>query len=311
MEEVLKNFSEQLVWEPKIENGERLARGTRVFLCGMGGSRLAGDLARALLPLRDIAVHADFGVPAQAGTDTLLVASSYSGSTEEALDSFGEAGRRNVPRAVIAAGGKLLELARKELVPTVEIPEKGLPPRLAVGYATRALLSLLHEKKTLGEIAAASIHDGVSEDGKMLAERLKNTVPLVYSSRRMGSLSYYWKVVLNETAKMFAFANVFPEAGHNEIEGFEDASGTRIACLALKDPGDGSRIEKRMELFGSLCEKRKIPFAAVSLEGVSVGERVFRSVILANWTAYHIAQSRGVNPASTPLIDEWKNKLRG
>ncbi|MDP3974880.1 MAG: bifunctional phosphoglucose/phosphomannose isomerase [Candidatus Jorgensenbacteria bacterium] len=311
MEEILRSFTGQLSWEPRVENSGQLVKAARVFFCGMGGSRLAGDLVRAALPTRDIIIHADFGVPLHADKDSLVVVSSYSGNTEEALDAFKEAQKRGIPTAVIVGGGKLLELARRENVPTVEIPGKGFPPRLAVGYSVKALLSLIGEKRSLQELSSTSIPDTLAEDGNILAARLKNTIPLIYASRQMGGLAYYWKVVLNETAKVHAFANIFPEAGHNEIEGFDGALDARFTCVILRDTGDDPRLAKRMELLARLCEQKKIPTASLTLAGAHAWERVMRSVMLANWTAYHLAQARGVDPISTPLIEEWKRKLRG
>ena len=75
MEEVLKNFARQLAWVPEITHEQHLVRAPRVILCGMGGSRLAGDLVRAALPGRDIRIHADFGFPPLVGNDTLFVVS--------------------------------------------------------------------------------------------------------------------------------------------------------------------------------------------------------------------------------------------
>lgn len=310
MEEILKNFTRQLSWQPKIENEDRLVRAPRVILCGMGGSRLAGDLVRSALPARDIRIHADFGFPPLVGNDTLFVASSYSGETEETLDAFRAIRARGMSAAVIAGGGTLLHEARAAHIPAIEIPETRLPPRLAIGYSLRALLALIGDDAALAKIASITLSKTAEGEGAAIAERLKDALPLMYASRRMAGLAYYWKVVLNETAKVLAFANVFPEAGHNEIEGFESVGNTKIACVALTDPEDGEGVRRRLALFSRMCREKEIPIVPLALSGANVWERIFRSVILANWTALRLAETRGVNPIRTSFIDAWKRELR-
>jgi bifunctional phosphoglucose/phosphomannose isomerase len=234
------------------------------------------------------------------------------------LDAFRAVREERKHIAVVAGGGTLLEEARRAKIPTVEIPEHGLPPRLAIGYSVKALLAFIGEERALAQMTAILLPDSLAAEGNTLAERLKDAIPLIYTSRRMGGLAYYWKVVLNETAKLHAFANVFPEAGHNEIEGFSAGGGrasgaeaSRFACITLTDPEDDPRVRQRLALFSRTCREKEIPIVPLSLSGANVWERMFRSVVLANWTAYHLARARDVNPLATPLIEAWKRELRG
>lgn len=309
MDKILRNFGDQLSWRPEVENKERLESGKRVFICGMGGSRLGGDLVQAMLPTHDISVHADFGTPPHATPSSLVVISSYSGETEEALDAFERAGERKIPRAVITSGGKLLEIARKAGAPLIEIPEKNIPPRLAVGYNIKALLTLIGETLACEAIEAVSVSEDLEARGAAFAAFVGSTVPIIYSSRRMGGLAYYWKVVLNETAKIQAFANSLPEAVHNEIEGFEN--GRRdFSCIMLRGPSDDPRIAKRMDMMTRVLGGHRIPVERVFFTGGEMCQEIFSSVLLANWTAYALAKSRGMDPLATPLIDEWKRELK-
>ena len=65
---------------------------TRVVISGMGGSAIGADLLAAYVASTckvPVIVHRDYGLPAWAvGRETLLIASSHSGNTEETLDSF-------------------------------------------------------------------------------------------------------------------------------------------------------------------------------------------------------------------------------
>src|SRR5205814_3827452 len=93
-----------------------------ITVIGMGGSAIGGDLALALLAdeLKIPAmVHRDYGLPAFIGRDSLVIASSYSGNTEETLSGFEEARKRGAKILAITTGGKLVELARASNYPVI------------------------------------------------------------------------------------------------------------------------------------------------------------------------------------------------
>ena len=72
-----------------------------LLVCGMGGSAVGGDLAaaaigrRASRPVRTVRGYAP---EPWVGPDTLVLCSSYSGSTEETLACFEAAGEAGAPR---------------------------------------------------------------------------------------------------------------------------------------------------------------------------------------------------------------------
>src|SRR5438552_18962620 len=68
-----------------------------ITVIGMGGSAIGGDLAAALLADElkvPMSVHRDYGLPAFVGRDSLVIASCYSGNSEESLSRFEVASKR-------------------------------------------------------------------------------------------------------------------------------------------------------------------------------------------------------------------------
>src|SRR5689334_15612641 len=107
-----------------------------IVLCGMGGSAIGGDFAAALLAgdLKiPMVIHRDYGLPAFVGRDTLVIASSYSGNTEETLSSFEQAQKRGAKVLALTTGGRVLELAKAANYPVVTFSYKA-QPRAALGY---------------------------------------------------------------------------------------------------------------------------------------------------------------------------------
>src|SRR6476469_5859485 len=85
-----------------------------MVVCGMGGSAIGGDLAKAALgdrATRPITVVRGYALESWTPPESFVVCASYSGNTEETLACFEAAGAAGAQRAVLTTGGKLAELA--------------------------------------------------------------------------------------------------------------------------------------------------------------------------------------------------------
>ena len=150
LDKAIKDFPKQIEFEPVVENTEKLkpfgfaqGKSRKFAVCGMGGSHLAADLIKIARPDLDIIIHSSYGLPEIGDLDErLIIVNSYSGNTEEALDSFGEALEKKLNLAAISIGGKLLEQAQNKGIAFVKIPDTGIQPRMALGFFVLALLKL-------------------------------------------------------------------------------------------------------------------------------------------------------------------------
>ncbi len=320
MYESLKNFHKQFEFVPVVENAKGLKKTPSFIVGGMGGSNLAAGLVRVWNPAAEIYSHRDYGLPdlsKKTLKQSLFIASSYSGNTEETLDGFHKAMKAKLPIAVIAAGGKLLDLARKNKKPYIQLPH-GIQPRTAVGYAFMALLKMTGDTARLRE-AGALAHLLKSTEyeraGKTLAKKLKGNVPIIYASERNGALAYNWKIRLNETGKVPAFSGLLPELNHNEMTGFDVKETTRdlsqrFFFVMLKDASDHPRILKRMNVTERLYRERGLPVEVVIVNGKSPVHKIFSSTLIADWTAYHLAKEYGIDPEPVPLVEEFKKLIK-
>lgn len=318
MESILRNFGGQFTYEPEAEGG-RLPKSGRFIVAGMGGSNLTTGFLKMTRPELRISAHRDYGLPDLAEEElreSLIISSSYSGNTEEAIDAFLEAGKKGLGRVVVSAGGKLLELARKEGAPYIRLPDTGIQPRLAAGYSFRALQKAVGDEEGLRESAKLKDLLDLAEYervGRALGEKLKGFVPVVYSSAANGALAYVWKIIFNETGKIPAFSNVLPELNHNEMTGFDVKESTaplseKFSFIFLKDDDDDSRIQKRMEILERFYRQRNLKIEVVKLGG-SPYLKIFSSFLVANWTAYCLAEYYGVEPEAVPMVEEFKKLI--
>ncbi len=320
MREAIQNFPKQFEVELEVGNKEEWREYEKFCVVGMGGSALSADLLKSLRPGLDLLVHRDYGLP-EISEDQwkyrLVILSSYSGNTEEVLDALSEARRRNMPVAAISVGGKLLELAKKYDVPYVEIVDTLIQPRMATGFMLLSLAKLIGDEE-LYERAKLLAHQlkpqDLEEEGKQLAQKLPGRVPVIYSSRKNAPIAYIWKITFNESSKIPAFLNVFPELNHNEMTGFDVAEGTkdligRFAFIFLEDKDDQSQIKKRMQVLQKLFEQRGLLVERISLEGPTDMFQMFSSLLLADWTAYYTSQLYGTEPEQVPMVEEFKKLI--
>ena len=310
MERVIKNFAKQFEYEPIIENAGSLGRKNKFVVGGMGGSHLAADILRSWKPELNLLVHYDYGLPpAYDPAETLFIASSYSGNTEETIDFFEKAVEKNLPVAVIGTGGRLLELAREKNLPYVLFPSDALQPRLALGYSLRALLKIMGDEdglKETAELANTLKPLEYEQEGRELAREIKNSsVVAVYSSRLNLGLALNWRVKLNETAKMPAYCHAFPELNHNDMASdFKED----FYFIILRDKDDHPKILKRMDALRQLYEQKGLRVKTIEVKGKGP-LKFFSSLILADWVSYFLAIEKGVDPMSVPAIEEFKKLI--
>jgi glucose/mannose-6-phosphate isomerase len=298
-----------------------------LIIAGMGGSAVGGRLACGAVGSRlerPLVVADSYCLPAWAGPQTLVLCSSYSGSTEEVLAAYDDATARGAPRLVATTGGPLAERARADGVPVMPLPG-GFQPRAAVGYALVAALEAaalcgaapfiraeVEATAALLERLAAEWGPDGPEGGeaKALARRLHGTVPIVVGAELAASAAYRWKCQLNENAKVAAWHAELPEANHNEIVGWPALRELgRFACVLLEDPDAHPRNALRADITYGLASEDFATVARVRATGESRLERLLSLVLLGDLVSIYLAVLRGRDPAGVAVLGELKAQL--
>jgi glucose/mannose-6-phosphate isomerase len=319
MHDAIRSFPNQFSWRPVIENAGKLGIYKRFIVLGMGGSNLAPDLLKIRDPFLNVISHRDYGLPKlppSALKGSLVIASSYSGNTEETLDGLKEARKKKLPVAVLTTGGKLLDIAKRDKLPYVAMPQTGIQPRSALGFAMLGFTALMREPllgRELRSLALSLKPSDLEKKGKALAGKLSGRVPVIYASAEHGAIAYNWKIKFNETGKVPAFMNVFPELNHNEMTGFDAVPSSqklseRFHVLVLKG-AEHPQVAKRMETTARLYKKRGIPVDFLALSGKGPFNMMFESLLLADWTAYYTGEGYGAETEAVPMVEEFKKLI--
>ena len=320
MRQAILDFTQQFDYEPIIENSKSLATHNSFLLTGMGGSHLAADIVKNIQPEIDLTIYCDYGVaPAskEKKTNSLFIASSYSGNTEEVVEAYTQAKNEGIATAVLATGGILIERAKADGVPYIQMPDTGIQPRSALGLSLLALLKIMGENTLLQRVQQLKNvlqTTALEESGKALAKQLTNKTPIIYTSTKNKGIAYNWKIKCNETGKIPAFYNVIPELNHNEMNGFDlqeksKELGKQFCVILLTDETDHPQNQKRMHVVKELYEARGISVIEQTLSGKSPEEKIFQSLLTADWMALHLAELYNHEAEQVPMIEEFKKKI--
>ncbi len=318
LDQTIRDFAKQFDFNPVIENEAGLVKRTKFVVCGMGGSNNASMIIKSWKPEIPIVIHKDYGLPTEAYfPDYLVICSSYSGTTEETIDSLNEAIKNKLPVVVVSTGDKIIEIAKENNLPYILMPKTGIQPRTALGYSLKSLLKAMFPEKKFEEVDSLSAKlDPVAleEAGRELAKTLLGHVPVVYASSQNLAIAYNWKIKMNETGKVPTFYNLFPELNHNEMNGFDVKEATKrlsgnFYFILIKDTFDHPKIQQRMGVLEQLYKQRGLKIISLQLNGGGRLERIFNSVLLADWVSYFTSQALGLESEQVPMVEEFKKLL--
>jgi glucose/mannose-6-phosphate isomerase len=328
MVEAIRTLPGQFVqgWEMAESAAARCAESTkarapsRVVLCGMGGSAFPGELVALAFPSLDLVVCRDYrpyGRPLDA--DTLVIASSFSGNTEETLAFFRYALGSSAQVCAVTAGGKLTAEAMAAGCPLVSLscPWPGFQPRAATGFFVGAIARLVESagliEGGLRVFEALDRHLAGLEDvevkGAALAERLQGRIPVIYASTVLAApVARVIKIKFNENGKMAAFWGALPEVNHNEMVGYTRLNGPFTVVL-LDDPSAPARVRHRLSTTAETLAANGVPVERVRLTGASVVEKAFGALFLFDFVSCALALAAGIDPNPVVMVEDFKAGL--
>ena len=223
-----------------------------VVTLGMGGSGISGDVLAAVAGITcpvPVVVHKGYGLPGWVGPLDLVVACSYSGSTEETLSGLEDAVRRGTRvLAVGAPDSPLADLAERGRGVVVPVTPGRQPraslwslsvPVLVAGDA----LGLLSCPPDALEAAAVRLEaiavacqpgaESFTNPAKTLAMDLAGGLPAVWGCSPVTTAAAYRAACqLNENAKAPCLWGALPEADHNQVVTFDGPHGALLAAGA-------------------------------------------------------------------------------
>jgi len=302
-----------------------------IVVLGMGGSGIAGDVVAASfndeLPV-PITVLKQIRTPAFVGPDTLAIAVSYSGDTEETVSMAASAVDKGAQFVAISCGGRLAELAKDAGALHLPCPQ-GFMPRAAVGALVAPLLVTLfraglapgaHASLVQAQAQLARRRDqcaprvaGDANPARELARKIDRTIPIVYGGGALGGVAAYrWKCDVNENAKAPAFWHQYPELDHNEICGWGqhgDVTRQLFSLVELRHGFEHPRLRLRFDATREIIDECLFQVLEVEAAGEGRLAQLLDLMYLGDWTSCYLAMQNDVDPGPIDAIFELKTRL--
>jgi glucose/mannose-6-phosphate isomerase len=302
---------------------------SKVVILGMGGSAIGGDLSSSLAALESkvpISVCRDYTLPKFVDAKTLVIASSYSGMTEETLSAFEQALATPAEKLVVTTGGKLKAIAEQNKIPVFTINYVS-PPRAALAHSFFPLLGILHKfdivrdkSKDVAEMAQVlknlqlTIDERCplnSNSAKQLATKLYQHLAIIYGAGFLSPVALRWKTQINENSKAWAYHEILPELNHNAVVGYEFPAELtqRLFVVFLRSPDLHPRTLLRYKLTAEMLTQRKVNHEMVDARGESALAQMMSLVLFGDWVSYYLALLNETDPYPVKIIDFLKKRL--
>ncbi len=302
--------------------GTTLRTPRKVLFTGVGGSAIGGDVVASLagvaseVPVQVVRQYE----PPPVDEHTLVIASSFSGNTEETLAAY-EASA-GAMRFALTTGGELARRATRDGVPLFTYAWEG-PPRTGLGYGvftTLALLSRLGvfrlppgEVEATIEAMAAHTTRWTPEQPENLAKQigraLYDRAALVIAPGAFEVTARRWAGEIAENAKQWALAAGLPEFNHNLLEAAGVAGLPGLGVVLLDSPVAHRRNRLRVQETARILRGAGTMVEVVELPGRTVLETIMLGCALGSWSSYYLALLRGVDPYPIPVMDTLKARL--
>lgn len=307
-----------------LDLGPSLQSIQNIIFCGMGasiyGALVTRSLEGAAFPY-PTEVITDYHLPAYVNENTLVVLTSYSGSTEEVLSCAEEAKTKNAKMVVLTKGGKLAEFAQTNHVPSYIFDGKLNPsgvPRLGNGYSILGLLGLLN-KLGIVSIEEREITDAITRIEEKIpelrtkamndSEELVGTLPVIFAAEHLSGNAQILRNQFNETSKAFSAFYLVPDLNHHLMEGLQFPADSKLVFLTFSSPNYSAKIKKRMELTIDVVRQNKHVIKNFQTNGQSIYDDFMEMLIYGSFLTLFLGLRYDQNPAINPWVDWFKEKL--
>lgn len=295
-----------------------------IVICGMGGSAYGGHIVKELfkenitLPLY---INSDYTLPGFVNENSLIVLTSYSGSTEETVRNGKHAQERGAKIAGITSGGTLAEFLRDGAYPNLTFTPSYNPsgqPRLGTGYIILGTIGLLHQLGVL-TVIDQMMQDAIEELEKsqeeikqiamQTAKALQGRIPVLFAAEFLEGNAHILRNQFNETSKSFSTFSELPELNHHLLEGFKNPEDKKLSVIMLNSSLYSDIIKKRISLTQDVLQKNTIPLIPFDAKGTNVISHMLSTLSFGSYVSVYLAFLYGLDPSLIPWVDYFKAEL--
>jgi glucose/mannose-6-phosphate isomerase len=305
----------------------------KILMTGMGGSGLGARIIESVFGLTlqyPLTRLNDYDLPQWVDENTLVVCSSFSGTTEETVENARQAIQRKAKWMAIGTGVDLIDLARESYVPFYKIIPTYNPskePRMAIGYSVIGQIRLVAKAgiirfqkqdlttliETMNHVVGTSKREiGIkSNPAKQMAQKFYQKYVVFVTARHLIGAVHTIKNQMNENAKNFSTMFDIPEMNHHILEGFTYPASNKkdLLCILVESPLYPGLIQKRFQITQDILKKNGIETHVWRADSGQPLSEVFEFIQFGALVNFYLAMLNNINPALIPWVDYFKTQL--
>ncbi|MBT6815184.1 MAG: bifunctional phosphoglucose/phosphomannose isomerase [Flavobacteriales bacterium] len=324
MNDYINDFTNHLTEAMEIGDTSNLKKSDKKFnnilICGLGGSGIGGTIINDIISSKaniPILATKDYSIPNFVDENTLVIASSYSGNTEETIYALEKCQNRNTEICIITSGGKLKTIAEENHYNHIIIPG-GHPPRAMFGYAFTELFYVLNHYGIIDNSFKSDFTNSISllnsekediQDKAMeLAKKMYQKTPVIYVAQGFEGVAVRFRQQINENSKMLCWHHVVPEMNHNELLGWR-TNVDDLAVVYFRNKSDFDRNQIRMDINRKVISKFTNNITEVWSKGDSQIENTLYHINLGDWVSWYLSEMNNVDAIEIDVINFLKGEL--
>lgn len=295
-----------------------------VLVSGMGGSSNAAKIIQGIFERKlkiPFEVFNDYGLPAWVNENSLLVANSYSGNTEETLSAITEAKKVGAKILGVATGGKIGEMVKsKEIYGVVIDPKDTNPtgfPKTGLGVSLGGLMGAL-SKAGIINVTGDELNSALDELVEIrktwnvaeMSNNLYSNLPVLFGARPLFGALNAGRNAFCEISRNYIQFYDFPEVNHVLVEAMGRPEGaSKNHYLFFESEFYNDRVKLRFEITKDLLKKQNLKFTSYKLNGKSELTQSLELAHYCAWLAFNFSVLDNVDPGPEPWIIELKTRL--
>jgi glucose/mannose-6-phosphate isomerase len=297
-----------------------------IVITAMGGSRFPQFIIQELFKEEikaPLLLNNEYRIPAFVNEKTLWIASSYSGTTEEAILGTKAACERGAKVVGVASGAELVEFLKEKQLPMIAFSTQFNPtgePRMGWGYNMGATMGILLNLGLMDKSLQQQIENAIeklralNQDtiAQELTQKLVNSYPSFIVAEFLNGCGNALANEVNETAKNFAEFRIIPELNHHLMEGLKNPKAMKeiskfvFFFSKLYSPA----IQKRFLITREVVEQNGIEAIWHEARGEDKVSQVLEMLQLGSLLSMYLSEAYGENPTAIPFVDYFKKRLK-
>ncbi len=298
-----------------------------VIIVGMGSSLIAYKLIESLyseyLAKPTFCVNTP-SIPTWANKNTLVILSSYSGSSIETLQCARDAVKQGCITVGITTGGELMNILKNKAHFIYKLDKTLLnpcqQPRMTIGFSYGIYLKLLNKLQVLKlpkgtipttiQIINSLNIKALEKQAERYSQKLKQHHVYVLSGGTLTGNAELLQKQLNWNSKQFSSLALVPEAMHHIGEGIRNPKKSPTAFCVLTS--DLLQLEdfNDLEILSKYLLLNNLRLVKIKIKASSKSELILKGLFISSLISFHLSMLYSQNPTPTPAIEFYKENIK-